>query len=114
MSPLKRSPHTELPPILSGPVDEISDPDSISASAWTPLTNRRSVPPSYVAARWVQVLSARAAGPAAFWSAAPTLIVAAGRSVLVLAYRLYARLLDVSFSIAVRQPLNAVGLSHAS
>src|SRR5438445_7334888 len=111
--PLKYSPQTELPPMRSAPAVAATLPLTVRLLTCTPFTNIRSVVPSKVHARCVQVLSGTADVPFK-----PTSVVvwtyAAGREALLAEYVAYARPPAVSFSTTERQPVPAVGFTHAS
>src|SRR5207244_6105422 len=103
-----------LPPIRSGPSLGTRFPLWAIVPTCVALTNRRSVAPSYVAARWVHAF--RVSGELATASTPVPLVTIqdAGCGSLSFAYNEYARSVVPSFMITVRQPLNAVGYTQAS
>ena len=73
--PANHSSHMSLPPIVSAPSPGVSGPlRSAFAATWAPLTNSRSVVPSYVAARCVQASAWRSVGARAKPVMAPVVL----------------------------------------
>src|SRR4051812_12567971 len=102
-----------LPPIRNAPVDVTALPVSAEVATCVPLTYRRCVVPSQVAARCDQVSAGRADGPRTIMSPVVN-TCPLGWALSVLAYSAYTSWPDCSLSSTERQSLTTDGRTQAS